>query len=79
MNAKLIMILINVLNAMLLIIAKKNLMEIYLENAYVRMNTMITVKMNYVRSAQIFGILINIILLLNLLLSTTCSYNANNY
>ena len=55
-NVKLRMILINVLNAILLIIVKNNLMKIIMENAYVRMNTMIMVKINYAKSVQIFGI-----------------------
>ena len=55
MNAQ-IQILRNVLNAILQIIAKKNLMEIHMENVYAMMATMMMVKINYVNNAINFGI-----------------------
>ena len=44
------------LNAILQIIGKKNLMEINLENAFVKMVTMMMAKTNYVYLAHNFGI-----------------------
>ena len=41
---------------MLQIIVKKNLMGIYMENAYALMAILIIMKINYVNSALVFGI-----------------------
>ena len=56
MNARIQMILINALNAMLPITVRKLLMEIYTDNAYVMMAIMMMEKMIYANYALYFGI-----------------------
>ena len=46
---------INVLNVIVKILGKKNLMEIHMENAYVLLAIMIIMKINYAKNALIFG------------------------
>ena len=48
---------INALNAILQITVKKTLMEVIMVNAYVMMDTMMIVKINYASSALVFGLL----------------------
>ena len=49
-----------------------------MDNAFVKMVTMIIMKINYAINALIFGIFIKLFLYY-LLSSTICSYNANDF
>ena len=76
-NANLIWILINALNAILIIIELNILKEIIMDNAYARMDIMMIIKIVYVNNVLLFGIY-TIFKLNNLYLSTLCSYTFNN-
>ena len=61
-NVKLLIMLIIALNVILLIIVINILMKILMDNAYVKMDIMMTIKIIYVRNALLYG---RIIILIN--------------
>ena len=73
-NAKLILILMNALNVILLNIEFNNLMEKLMDNVYAKRDTMMIMKIIYAKNVLNFG---NLIIYINYFLSTICSYNVN--